>query len=354
MSINNNHKSVYWVIGVIAFCVLLYLISDILLPFVVGIFVAYFLDPVADKLEKKNISRTTATIIIIATFFLLLIGVMVAVLPVLADQLFVLASKIPLYTEEISQKLQPKVAGFLEKLDGHSIQKVQNALGDISGYFFNMIGKVLGNIWQSGFAVLNIVSLVLISPIVAFYMLRDWDKMIARVNKWLPRKSTKTIQRLAREIDDAVAGFIRGQGTVMILLGLFYAICLGLVGLDSALVIGLGTGLLTIIPYVGVIFGMAIGLSMAYLQFGDLLHLGLVGGVFIIGQFLEGNFITPKLVGERVGLHPVWVIFGMLAGGSLFGFVGILIAIPVTAIIGVLFRFAVEEYLKSSAYLGKK
>ena len=203
---------------------------------------------------------------------------------------------------------------------------------------------------SSGVAFINIISLILITPIVAFYLLRDWDKVVAHIDALLPRKRAETIRQQLVIIDNTLAGFVRGQLNVCILLGIYYAIFLTILGLNFGFVIGLATGFLVIFPYVGLLVGMAAGITVAFFQFGEMSQVLMVLGVFISGQVIEGNFVTPKLVGDKVGLHPVWIIFAMLAGGALFGFVGVLLAVPMAAVIGVLIRFGLGEYQKSSYF----
>ena len=203
-------------------------------------------------------------------------------------------------------------------------------------------------------ALLNVLSLLFITPIVTFYILKDWDKMMAKVQSWLPTKHAPVILEQCQKIDRTLSGYIRGQTNVCLLLGVFYAIGLTMAGLEFGLFVGLATGILSFIPYVGMMFGVAVGLAIAFFQFGDLYHMAIIFGIFMVGQALEGSVISPYLVGEKVGLHPVWIIFGLLSGGAIFGFVGILIAVPVTAAIGVLACFFMDQYLGSTLYLDKK
>lgn len=202
----------------------------------------------------------------------------------------------------------------------------------------------------NGFALINILSLVLITPIVAFYMLRDWDTFVAKVDSLLPKQSKKSIEKQAREIDRILASFIRGQLSVCVLLGTFYAVGLYIVGLDLGVLVGFLAGIISFIPYVGTIFGFVVSMAIAFAQFDNMMQILQVAGVFLVGQFIEGNFLTPKLVGDSVGLHPVWVMFALLAGGVLLGFLGLMIAVPVAAIIGVIMRHAIENYKQSSLY----
>lgn len=349
-----KEKILFWIGGIFLFCGFLYSVSSILLPFVVGIMVAYFLDPVVDKIEDLGSSRSFATASITTIFFLIIIISALLLLPVMYDQFLALAGKIPEYVTIFHERYAPEIEKILKQVDGASANELKDKISGLSGYIIDFTGKVIANAWASGVALLNLVSLIFISPIVAFFMLRDWDKMVAKIDSWLPRKSAKTIREQMSLIDGAVSGYVRGMGNVAILLGIFYATGLSLIGLDFGLFIGLATGFLCFIPYVGVFIGMTTGLAVAYFQFGDIEHVGMVLAVFMIGQFIEGNFVTPRIVGKKVGLHPIWIIFGLLAGGALFGFVGVLIAVPVTAVIGVLSRFALSEYMKSSLYSGKK
>jgi predicted PurR-regulated permease PerM len=214
------------------------------------------------------------------------------------------------------------------------------------------IGNLLSQIWGGGVALLNLVSLLVITPIVMFYLLRDWDSIVETVEDWLPRRLAPVIREKTIEIDEVLSGFLRGQFSVCLLLGALYAIGLTLVGLDFGLIIGFITGLISFVPYFGMLIGFAVGLGVAIAQFSDWQPIAMVAGVFVVGQFLEGNFITPKLVGDRIGLHPAWIIFALLAGGALFGFTGILLAVPAAAVIGVLGRFSIQQYKQSEAYLG--
>jgi predicted PurR-regulated permease PerM len=199
----------------------------------------------------------------------------------------------------------------------------------------------------------NLLSLLVVTPIVAFYLLTDWDRMVARVDSWLPRQHVETLRGLAREMNDAMAGFIRGQAVVCLLLGLFYAVGLSLAGLNFGLLIGLAAGILSFIPYVGSFVGFVLSIGIAIVQFWpNWIHIAVVVAIFAAGQFMEGNFLSPKLVGNRVGLHPVWLMFALFAFGYLFGFAGLLMAVPLAAATGVLTRFALRKYLSSPFYLG--
>lgn len=347
-------KLLFWGIGAGLFFFFVAMVSDILLPFVVALIVAYFLDPAADKMEKWGASRTVATTAIIILFFVIVTLVTILLVPLFYDQFLTFIHKTPEYVALFNTKVMPAFSDVLKKIDPDALESAREAVRDVSGYVFSFVAKLLGNVWNSGLAIVNLLSLVFITPVVTFYMLRDWDNILARLKTLLPPQHAPVIMEQIGEIDKTLAGYIRGQTNVCLLLGTFYAVMLSLVGLDFALFIGMATGILSFIPYVGVLFGFVMGLSVAFFQFGDFLHISLVAAVFITGQMIEGMFVTPKLVGDKVGLHPVWIIFGMLAGASMFGFVGILLAIPVTSVIGVLVRFALSRYMESSLYLGSK
>lgn len=350
----------FWLIVGLIFFVFLYLIKSILLPFILGILIAYFLDPAADKLEEKNYSRSMATSIIIGVFFSILIAALVIILPVIAKQLAGFIDALPGYIENVKRYYASQIAQYsqtIEKIDKLTPQKddgLKEASRNVPDMALKYGTNFIAQLYDSGKALVNVVSLLLITPIVAFYLLRDWDRIVAHVDSLLPREHAETIREQMRIIDRTLAGFVRGQINVCMILGTYYAIGLSLVGLKFGLLIGVATGFLVIFPYVGLMLGMGIGLGVAFFQFDDPMQVGLVLAVFVSGQVIEGYFITPKLIGEKVGLHPVWIIFGMLAGAALFGFVGILLAIPITAIVGVLIRFAVERYKQSEYYQGNK
>lgn len=346
---STERKTLFWVGGIAAFFFLLYLVSGILLPFIAGMLLAYFLDPVADRLEKF-MSRNTAALLVIALFFTSFIGVVAIIAPPAYEQGVQLSSKIPGFFQSGQQKAQDAVNQALASLPRDQQQNIQSSLEEAAQLLLKQVPVFFINLWKSGLAIVNILSLLFITPVVSFYLLREWDNFKEKIDDLLPQDHADTIRGLMREIDLTLAGFIRGQTHVCLLLGTFYTLALWVVGLQSALLIGVLSGLLAFLPYVGVLMGMALGVGTAYFQFGAGTELASVFGIFVVAQIIEGNFITPKLVGDSIGLHPAWLIFGMLAGGSLFGFAGVLLAVPLTGIIGVLVRFAVREYRDSDLY----
>ncbi len=349
--LQKRYHLLFWLGLAVTLVAFLVIVNNILLPFVVGILVAYFLDPVADFLEERGMSRTLATAIITVSFFLIALIALLLLVPYIVDQVATLAQKMPGYIQNVREVVIPAVQSFLERYDiSINLDELIDNNQETSQYAVKLFTQFSKNLLESGAAIINVISLILISPIVSFFMLRDWDVIIAKLQSWFPRKHEKTIKRLVTEMDGTLSGYVRGYTNVCLMLGIFYATGLLLVGLEFGFTIGFLTGLFSFIPYIGMAIGMIVGVIVALFQFGFDYHIALVIGVFAIGQFIEGNFITPKIVGEKIGLHPVWVIFALLAGGVLFGFTGILLAIPAAAMLGVLMRFGLQQYLKSPLY----
>ncbi|MEQ9608153.1 MAG: AI-2E family transporter [Kiloniellaceae bacterium] len=330
----------FWLIILAVTLACVYLLRGVLLPFVAGMAVAYLLDPVCDRLETWKLSRTWATTVVTACFILLCVLVLLLVIPAVVNQIATFIERAPDYLDAVQRELAELMAMAQDRLDPNTQQRLKSALGGSADKLFTWATDVLGGIISGGVAFFNFVALLVITPVVAFYLLRDWDRMVAKADDWLPRRHQATIRDLAHEVDETLAGFLRGQGTVCIVLAVFYAIGLTLAGLEFGLVVGLIAGFLSFIPYVGSMVGLVLSVGLALAQFDSYLSVAIVAGVFFIGQAIEGNVLTPKLVGERVGLHPVWVMFALLAGGALFGFVGVLLAVPVAAIVGVGVRVA--------------
>ncbi|MBM3518745.1 MAG: AI-2E family transporter [Alphaproteobacteria bacterium] len=343
-----------WLASLAAFILVLYFFRGILLPFVAGMLVAYFLDPLVDRVESLGLSRTLATSVITALFFVIVITTAVVLFPIAQRQLIGLMDQVPRLVELLEAALGPTIRDLIERVVGDDPRQVGLTATGFAASAVAWLGKVLGGIWSSGLALFNLVSLVSIAPVIAFYLLRDYDHMVARIDGWLPRHHAPVIREQLRLVDRAVAGFVRGQASVCLVLGAFYAVALSLIGLDFGFVIGLAGGALNFVPYVGTILTLALALGFALLQFWpEPTPIIAVAGVFVAGSLLDGMVLTPRLVGDRVGLHPVWVIFALLGGGALFGFLGVLIAVPVAAILGVLVRFALGRYLAGPLYRGR-
>ncbi len=343
-----------WLVILVGVIGIVFVTSSVLLPFVAGMAVAYFLDPLADRLEGWGCSRWVATTIITVAFFAVVVLLLILLFPLLQGQVVSLATKLPDLVGGLTSWLEPFRDRIATLVPAEQMEELRSATKSFAGSIITWFGSVVQRIWQGGLAVFNLLSLVLITPIVSFYMLRDWDRIVAKIDGWLPRRSADDIRMVMGEIDTTVAGFVRGQGTVCLFLAAFYGIGLTLVGLDFGLSIGLATGLISFIPYFGMLIGMVIAFAVAFAQFSDLMPFVLVAVVFGAGQVIESMFLTPKLVGDRVGLHPVWVIFALLAGGALFGFTGVLLAVPVAATVGVLVRYFIRKYLESDLYGGER
>jgi predicted PurR-regulated permease PerM len=344
-----------WAIAMAVTLVLLWLLSDILLPFVAGLAVAYFLDPVADRMEKWGMSRIWATSLITVLFFILFTLAIILLVPLIGSQISALAEAWPTYVARVRELVDGLTDGILSGFVGAQSTGEESTLPSISGKMLNFGTGLLQNIASKSVAFLNFVGLLFITPVVSFYLLNDWDRIIAHMDSLLPRGQASRIRTIAKEIDQVLAGFVRGMGTVCFILAIFYATALSIAGLEFGLVVGLIAGLISFIPFVGMAVGLAMSMVLAVFQFlPDRPEMvAVVFVIFIVGQVLEGNFLTPKLVGKKIGLHPVWVIFGLLALGSLFGFVGMLIAVPIAAAIGVLVRHATAGYLESPLYWGE-
>ncbi|MEM9682528.1 MAG: AI-2E family transporter [Pseudomonadota bacterium] len=348
-----RNQAIAWLSILVVLVLLLVFLREVLFPFVAGFAIAYFLDPVCDRLERWGLSRTWATVLVTALFFVVFVLIVALLVPVLYAQVVQFLTNLPGYIDALQTKTAPLLALVREQFsDGAQPFDVNSFLkqhlGAVADISIGILGKFVGGLQVT----FNIISLFVITPVVAFYLLRDWDQIIARVDSCLPRAHVETIREQARLVDETLAGFLRGQFTVCLLLGLFYGIGLSLVGLEFGLIIGLGTGLVSFIPYFGMLIGFVVGVGLAFAQFDTLLPIAMVIVVFVVGQFLEGNFLTPKLVGDRVNLHAVWIMFALLAGAALFGFVGVLLAVPVAAVIGVLVRFSLSRYRESPLYLG--
>lgn len=338
----------YWGIVALVFVAALWFLGNVLLPFVIGGAVAYFIDPVADRLERAGLSRVAATAVITVVSVVVFVILALAVIPALVGQMVDLIEVMPELMRNLHSFLSERFPSLLD--ENSNLRLILTSLGET---IKDKGGVVLSGVVGSALSLVNVVILLVIVPVVSVYMLLDWDRMIARIDDLLPREHAPVIRRLAAEIDHTLAAFIRGMGTVSLILGTYYAVALMLVGLQFGLVVGFIAGLVTFIPYLGALIGGALAIGLALFQFwGDWGAIGLVALIFLAGQVAEGNFLTPKLVGSSVGLHPVWLLLALSVFGALFGFVGMLVAVPVAAALGVLARFGVEQYKASRIYQG--
>ena len=338
----------YWGIAAIGFFLLLWLLGNVMLPFLVGGAIAYFLDPVADRLQRLGLSRVAATSVISLAALLLAVLLALSVIPTLVSQLTALVNAAPDITRHLQEFL---VERFPQLTD--STSTIRQTLAQVGAAIQSRGGQLVESLITSAMSVISAVIFIVVVPVVAFYMLMDWDHMVARIDSLLPRDHAPVIRRLGNEINMVLAGFVRGQISVCVLLGTFYSVALMLAGLQFGLIVGAIAGAITFIPYVGSLVGGTLAIGLALFQFwGDWLSIGLIAAIFAVGQFIEGNILTPKLVGNSVGLHPVWLLFALSAFGSVFGFVGMLVAVPIAASIGVFARFGIDQYRASLLYQG--
>ncbi len=328
----------------------LYLIKGILLPFVLGILIAYFFNPLCSWLEKKKLPRAASAACIILSFFVLCGIILTALIPILYEQTMSLIELLPSYIKHLRVDIAPQLQHYLNKIGaGNSTEAAQHAATNFSDEIGIVASNIITGIMKSGSALINLVSLFIITPMVGFYLLRDWEKLCAKADNLLPRKHAATIREQLSIINRTIAGFVRGQINMCLILSAYYAIMLSLLGLNFAFAIGIFAGTMLIIPMIGTLASASITLAVSWFQFGTTEALLKVMCVFAVGMLID-NIFTPKLVGEKVGLHPVWIIFGMFCGAVLFGFVGVLLAIPLSAVIGVVVRFSIQQYLESDLY----
>ncbi|HQY43641.1 MAG TPA: AI-2E family transporter [Paracoccaceae bacterium] len=348
MALPARQQATYWGIAAAVFFAALWGLGNVILPFLVGGAIAYFLDPVADRLEKTGLSRTaaTATISVIALLVFVLLALLIV--PMLVRQLVQLVNAAPTILGDLQNFLTTR---FPHIMDQESV--VRDTLVALGKTIQSRGGELATGLLSSAMSVINFIVFIVVVPVVAFYMLLDWDHMVARIDDALPLDYRDSIRQIGREIDRVLAGFVRGQVSVCLILGTYYAVSLMAAGLQFGLIVGAIAGLITFIPYVGALIGGGLAIGLALFQFwGEWVQIGIIAGIFAIGQFLEGNILTPRLVGKSVGLHPVWLLFALSAFGTLFGFVGMLVAVPVAAAIGVLARFGLAQYRNSRLYRG--
>ena len=348
-----KRQALFWGIALALFIAFLMVFSSILLPFVAGMALAYFLDPVADRLERLGLSRMLATVVILIAFVIVFVLALVIIIPVLANQISDFIAHLPGYVSQLQALIASSGDTFLPDWVSGQIAAIKENFSKYLAEGAGFLGTLVNQIWNSGKALVDIISLFVLTPVVAFYLLLDWDRMVERVDSWVPRDHVETVRKIASDMNDAISGFVRGQGSLCIILALYYGIGLSLAGLNFGLLIGLFTGAISFIPYIGSILGLVLAVGVALVQFWpDYPMVILILVIFFSGQFIEGNILQPKLVGNSVGLHPVWLMFALVAFGALFGFVGLMVAVPAAAVVGVLVRFALGRYLDSNLYHG--
>jgi predicted PurR-regulated permease PerM len=347
----HKRRLLFWMLALIVFVFLLWLLSEILLPFVAGLALAYLQVPLADKMERRGINRTVASLLIVGVVVLVFILLALLLAPIMAEQAAALMASIPGYVTRLQELLADPGPDWLRHLlnEGDASKTMNELVAQGATY----LTALLSSLWSGGKALISFISVLVVMPVVTFYLICDWHPMVAALDDWVPREQRATVHELVKEIDAAISGFLRGQTVVCLIVGCYYAVALTLLGLNFGLLIGISAGILTFMPYVGSMTGLLIATSVAIGQFWpQWAHVAIVVAVFMFGQFVEGNVLAPKLVGDKVGLHPVWLIFAMFAFSYLMGFVGLLIAVPLAAAIAVLFRFGLRRYMASPVYQG--
>jgi predicted PurR-regulated permease PerM len=342
---------VFWITLIAVLVALVVLLREVLLPFVTGMVLAYLLDPLASRIERLGMNRLAATLVILACVVGAIAVLLVLLVPVVIRELVDFVESFPRHVRQLHALATDPSRPWLSKIVGEGLGDAERSLGELTRLASNWFGTFLRSAWSGGRALISVLSLGVVAPIVACYLLYDWERMIAAIDNWVPPARRETVRALAREVDDTIAGFVRGQSALCLILAIFYAVALWLIGLEHGALIGFAAGLLSFIPYLGSLSGLLIATCVAVAQFWpDWTSILLVPGIFFIGQSLADYVLAPYLVGRRVHLNPVWVMFALFAFGYLFGFVGLLIAVPLAAAIGVLLRFALRQYYASPLY----
>lgn len=344
-----------WV-GFFAVTILMvWIFRPILLPFVIGLILAYLLNPLVNMVQRLRIARPWATAIVLLLVIAVITVIFIILVPPLAEQAVDLLAGLPGYVTDLQELAQSIVPQLAEWLGPERMAQLEASIADIAGRSVEFAGSLTAQLAASGLNVINTIALLIITPVVAFYLLIDWEGMLKRVDDLLPRDYADEIRGVLHQIDRAMAGVIRGQGSVVLVLCIYYATALTTAGLSYGLAIGLIGGVLSFIPYVGFAVGFVLSMTVALVQFwpDQWLFILIVFGVYMVGQFLEANVLYPKLVGQSIDINPVWLMFALFAFGLLFGFLGLLLAVPLTAIAGVLVRYGVKKYQASSLYRGR-
>jgi predicted PurR-regulated permease PerM len=348
---NLRHQLLFWALFLVFVIALLWLLGDVLLPFVTGMAIAYLCDPLTNRLERLGVPRWLGALVVIAMVALFFVLLVLLIAPIINAELRAFIQDLPRYITKLQALISDPSRPWLSRLVGERFAGADKSAGELMAQGAALGTAFLGKLWSGGAAVIALFSLLVITPVVAFYFIVDWPRIVASLERLVPRSQHDTVVRLARQTDAAIAGFVRGQTLVCVVLGVLYAAALSAVGLNFGLLIGLLSGLISFIPYVGSVTGFFLATVIAVAQFWpDWIWIVAVIAIFLIGQFIEGNILVPKLVGESIGLHPLWLMFALFAFGYLFGFLGLLLAVPMAAAVGVLVRFGVERYLDSPLY----
>ena len=348
---SDNRHIVFWIAVLASLVAAISLLRDVLLPFVTGMVLAYLLDPLANRLVRLGMNRGLATLAIIAVVVLLITGAVFFTAPVIGRELSFFVKTFPLYVERLHTMATDPDHPWLSKVVGEGLNEAKLSLGELTTLASGWFSTFLRSAWSGGRALLSVLSLGVVVPIVACYLLYDWERMIGVIDNWVPPAHRDAVRALAHEVDKTVSGFVRGQTALCLILALYYASTLWLIDLRHGPLIGFAAGLMSFVPYVGFFVGIIVASCVAIAQFWpDMRWILLVPTIFLVGQSIGDYVLEPYVVGRRVHLNPVWVMFALFAFGYLFGFVGLVIAVPVAAAIGVLMRFAFRQYYASTVY----
>src|SRR5215471_10030229 len=351
LRMSTSRPILFWIATFAATTAVVILLHQVLLPFVTGMVLAYLLDPLANRIERLGVNRAVATLAIIAFAVALITAMIILTVPVIIRELSHFVEQFPLYVRRVHTLATDPDRPWLSKIVGEGLGETERSIGDLTKYASDWLDSILRSVWSGGRALISILSIGIVTPIVACYLLYDWNKMVATIDNWVPPAHRETVRALALEIDKTISGFVRGQSTLCLVLAVYYAVALRLIGLEHGILIGITAGLISFIPYLGSLSGLVVSTCIAIAQFSpDWRPISLVPAVFVVGQSLADYVLAPYLVGRRVHLNPVWVMFALFAFGYLFGFIGLLIAVPLASAIGVLTRFALRTYYASSLY----
>lgn len=350
MAVPLKTQITFWSAATALFILFIWIFKSVLTPFVLGIVIAYLLNPLVKRFTTTGFKRTTSTILILLIFFVFAIGLVIFIAPIVAKESKDLITALPSYMDQIFALIAPYKDWIQANIGGDYVADAKTFLKENISKILSVSGGIAGGIAAGGQAFLGALTTLVLAPLVAFFMMKEWPVITGWVEDLIPREHEKMIKGLILQIDLKLAGFIRGQLTIAVMLGIIYAIALTIAGLNYGFLIGLTAGFLSIIPLVGSTLGLIVSVAVAWFQAGDLDYVAVIAAIFIVGQLIEGNILSPKLLGDSVGLHPLWILFALMAGGSLFGILGMLLAVPVAAVVGVLISFAIGQYKKSALY----
>lgn len=347
-----RNQALFWSLAFLGLLGFVYLFKAVLMPFVLGMAIAYLLNPLVGALGKVKIKRGPAALILSSVFFIFVALFLAILIPVLYKQGVQFAEDVPKYFDSAMTWLEPYTVQVMGLIGEGEEVDIKALLSSHVGTAAQVTKQILSHLAASGQAAVNMLSILVLTPIVTYFMMKEWDKITTWAKGLMPRDHKDTILNLLKQIDEKIAGFVRGQISIAFILAISYAIALSIAGLKYGFLIGLISGLISIIPMVGSTVGLLVSVGVAWFQSGDIVFVGIIGGIFLAGQLIEGNILSPKIVGDSVGLHPLWVFFALMAGGALFGVLGMLLAVPLAAAAGVLLAFAIKKYKASPFYEG--